>query len=164
MPETAPGPRAARREWLATLPSFVWLFVLFVVPAVIVFAIAFKPSNPYGGIGAGWTLETLRSLGNPNYPAVVWRTIWLSAVTTAVCLFLAVPAGYFIARSPPRRRNALLLLVIVPFWTSFLVRIFAWKVVLHPEGPLKRLLAAAGLVAPDTTLLYTTGAVLLVMI
>lgn len=164
MPETAPGPRAARRERLATLPSFVWLFVLFVVPAVIVFAIAFKPSNPYGGIGAGWTLETLRSLGNPNYPAVVWRTIWLSAVTTAVCLFLAVPAGYFIARSPPRRRNALLLLVIVPFWTSFLVRIFAWKVVLHPEGPLKRLLAAAGLVAPDTTLLYTTGAVLLVMI
>ena len=53
------------------------------VPAAIVFGIAFKPSDPFGGIGHGWTLGTLRSLGDPNYPAILWRTIWLSAATTA---------------------------------------------------------------------------------
>ncbi len=79
----AEGRRGRGAEWSVTLPSFLWLVVLFVVPSVIVFAIAFKPATPYGGIGSGWTLGTLRSLGNPNYPAIVWRTIWLSAVTTA---------------------------------------------------------------------------------
>ena len=68
-------------EWLVTLPSLVWLLVLFLIPTVLVFAITFKPATPYGGIGSGWTLETLRTLGNPNYPAIVWRTIH-SAVTT----------------------------------------------------------------------------------
>ena len=66
-------------EWFVTLPSFVWLLVLFLIPTVLVFAIMFKPATPYGGIGDGWTLATLRTLGNPNYPAIVWRTLWLSA-------------------------------------------------------------------------------------
>lgn len=153
-----------RAEWLVTAPSFGWLLALFVIPAVIVLAIAFKPPTPYGGIGEGWSLETLRSLGNPNYPAIVWRTVWLAFVTTAICLLLAIPVGYYIARVRGRVRDRLLLLVIVPFWTSFLVRIFAWKVLLHPEGPVKRFLVMAGLAAPEATLLYSTGAILLVLV
>lgn len=153
-----------RHEPWVTLPSFVWLVLLFMVPAAIVFAIAFKPADPFGGIGAGWTLATVRSLGNPNYPAILWRTIWLSAATTAVCLVLATPTAYFMARAPERRRPLLLLAVIVPFWTSFLVRIFAWKVVLHPEGLLKHALVALHLVPPSTSLLYHSGAVLLVLV
>ena len=132
-----------RHEPWITLPSFLWLVVLFTIPAAIVFAIAFKPSDPFGGIGAGWTLHTLASLGDPNYPAILWRTVWLSVATTVLCLVLAI---------------------IVPFWTSFLVRIFAWKVVLHPEGPLKHALAALHLVPADGSLLYHSGAVLLVLV
>jgi len=158
------APPVGRVEWLVSLPSLVWLAVLFVVPTLIVFAIAFKPVSSYGGIGAGWTLDTMRSLSNPNYPAIIWRTLWLSAVTMAVCILMAVPAGYCIARAAPRWRRLLLLLVIVPFWTSFLIRIFAWKVLLHPEGPLKRALVALHVVDPSTTLLYNAGAVLLVMV
>ena len=151
-------------EWLVTLPSLVWLLVLFLIPTVLVFAITFKPATPYGGIGSGWTLETLRTLGNPNYPAIVWRTIWLSVVVTALCIVLATPMGYYMARISPRRRQMVLLLVILPFWTSFLVRIFAWKVLLHPEGLLKQLLVFLHLCTPDTSLLYNTFAVLLVMV
>lgn len=151
-------------EWLVTLPSFVWLLVLFLIPTVLVFAITFKPATPYGGIGAGWTLDTLRTLGNPNYPAIIWRTIWLSIVATALCILLATPMGYYMARVSPSRRRMVLLLVILPFWTSFLVRIFAWKVLLHPEGMLKHALVFLGLCSPDTSLLYNAYAVLLVMV
>ncbi|MBK7369494.1 MAG: ABC transporter permease [Candidatus Eisenbacteria bacterium] len=153
-----------RHEPWITLPSFLWLVVLFTIPAAIVFAIAFKPSDPFGGIGAGWTLHTLRSLGDPNYPAILWRTVWLSVATTALCLVLATPTAYFMARVAQRWRPLLVLAIIVPFWTSFLVRIFAWKVVLHPEGPLKHALAALHLVPQDGSLLYHSGAVLLVLV
>ncbi len=103
-------------------------------------------------------------LGDPAYPAILWRTLWLSAATTACCLLLATPMAYFMARAPERWRHVLLLAVIVPFWTSFLVRIFAWKVVLHPEGLLKHLLVALHLVPPEGSLLYHPGAVLLVLV
>ena len=155
---------ARRHEPWLTLPSLLWLLLLFAVPAWFVFAFALRPSDPFGGIGPGWTLDTLRSLGNPSYPAILWRTIWLSAVTTAVCLLLATPVAYVTARAPERWRHLLLLAVVVPFWTSFLVRIFAWKVVLHPDGPLKHALAALWLVPPEASLLYNSGAVLLVMV
>lgn len=160
----AAAQRKRVHEWLMTLPSLVWLAALFLVPTLFVFAIAFKPADLFGGIGAGWTLETWRSLGNPNYPSIIWRTVLLSVVTTLVCLLLAIPTGYCLARAKPRWRRLLLLLVVVPFWTNFLVRVFAWKHLLHPEGLIKKTLVASGLIAPDTSLLYTPEAVLLVMV
>jgi len=153
-----------RDEWLLTLPSLGWLLLLFVIPTALVFAMAFRPVDPYGGIGAGWTLATLRSLGNPNYPAIVWRTLWISAATTVFCVLLAVPAGYGMGRAPAAWRSRLLLLVIVPFWTSFLIRVFAWKLLLHPEGPIKRLLLFLRLTEPGAPLLYCSAAVLLVQV
>jgi len=151
-------------EWLITSPSFLWLVVLFVLPTAIVFAIAFKPSDPWGGIGEGWTLQTLVSLGNPNYPSIIWRTVYLSVLTTVVSIALALPTGYAIARAPQRWRRVLLLLIVIPFWTSFLIRIFAWKVLLHPDGYIKRALVWLNLVEEQTMLLYRAEAVLLVMI
>jgi spermidine/putrescine transport system permease protein len=115
-------------------------------------------------VGPGWTTATLAGILDPQYVAIVWRTLWLSFLTTALCLLLATPAGYAIARAEPAARSRLMLLVIVPFWTSFLIRIFAWKVLLHPEGGLKRALVALGLVSEQAPLLYTSGAVLLVMV
>jgi len=157
--------KAGRRgEWLLTLPSLGWLVVFFLVPTLIVFAFALKPSDPFGGVGQGWTTGTLAGIVDPHYAAIVWRTLWLSLLTTALCLLLATPAGYAIARAEPRVRARLMLLVIVPFWTSFLIRIFAWKVLLHPEGALKRGLVLLGLADEQAPLLYTPGAVLLVMV
>ncbi len=158
---STPGRRAER---LLTAPSLLWLAALFVVPALVVVAIAFKPATPYGGAGPGWTLDTVRALARADYVAALVRTLWLSCATTVLCLLLAVPTGMVLARLPRRLRNAGVLLVVVPFWTSFLVRVFAWKVVLHPDGLLQHLLAAAGLVAPGTPLLYNGAAVLLVMV
>lgn len=158
-----PG-RPRKQEWLLSAPSLIWLLLLFLIPTLLVFAIAFRPADAFGGIGTGWTLETFRRLMNPSYPQIIWRTLWMSVVTTAVCLGVAVPVGYYIARTKPAMRSTLLMLVIIPFWTNFLVRIFAWKVVLHPEGLLKKLLVFLHIIPPDVSLLYNEGAVLLVLI
>lgn len=156
--------RSHLNELLVTLPSLLWLAIFFLIPTLIVLAIAFKPTDFYGGVGAGWTLETLRSLGNPNYPAIIWRTILLSIATTIICIVLAIPTGYFVARQGTRWRQIMLLLIIVPFWTSFLIRIYAWKVLLHPDGLIKKFLASLSIVDIHTSLLHNQWAVLLVMV
>jgi spermidine/putrescine transport system permease protein len=158
------GGRGRAAEWLLTLPSFSWLVGLVLVPTLIVVAIAFRPADPYGGVGQGWTLATFASLSNPRYPEIVWRTLWISVVTTVLCVVISLPVGYCLARAAPRLRRVLLLAVVVPFWTSFLIRVFAWKVVLHPDGALKRGLVMLGLLEPNATLLYSPAAVLLVMV
>lgn len=157
-------PLSRRTEYATTLPPLAWLSVLFLLPTTIVFAIAFKPADPFGGVAGGWTLATLRGLANPSYPAILWRTVWVSAVATAACVVLAVPMGYYMAGAGRRWRQALLLLTVVPFWTSFLVRVFAWKHLLHPEGPVKGALVALGWMPAGTPLLYTTASVVLVTI
>lgn len=165
--DATPGSRRRRdrrTEGLLTLPTFAGLTLLVVLPTLLVFGIALRPATPYGGIGPGWTLDNVRALASPGTLEVAWRTLWMSVLTTVLCLALALPAGYTIARAPARWRDRLLLLVVVPFWTSFLVRVFAWKSLLHPEGPLKKALEAVGLVDPGSTLLYHPSAVVLVMV
>ncbi len=146
------------------LPSMVWLILFYALPVFIVFLLAFKPVDAYGGIGIGWTLTTIRNLGNPNYPAIIWRTVWLSIVATAVCVLVAIPISYQLSRMTDKMRNLVLMLIIVPFWTNFLIRIYAWKVFLHPDGILKKVLVLLGLVPEEAMLLYNQGAVLAVMI
>ncbi len=169
---TLPGNNLARlnrrrrlQEWLVTLPSFIWLLAFFLVPTLIVLAITFKPVEPpYGNIGPGWTLATLHSLANPNYPAIIWRTVWVSLIATILCMLIAIPFGYYMARAPQSRKSLLVILVMLPFWTSFLIRIFAWKILLHPEGYLHKFLRLLGLIQEGDLLLYNTGAVLLVLV
>jgi len=165
-PERAERAGRSRRgpEWWLTAPSFGWLCVFFAVPALLVLAVSFRVAGPYGGIEAGWSLDAWRALGDPSYPAIAWRTLWMSLVATLVCLAAGIPAAFAIARAPTRWRAPLLLLVVVPFWTNFLIRVYAWKVLLHPEGLLQRTLVAVGLAGEGAVLLYQEGSVLLVMV
>ncbi|MBO7147704.1 MAG: ABC transporter permease, partial [Lentisphaeria bacterium] len=146
------------------LPSFVWLVIFYAIPVLVIFLLAFKPVDSNGGIGAGWTLSTLRDLSNPSYPAIIWRTFWLGIVSTAICIAVAIPISYQLSRMSSRLKNLFLLLIIVPFWTNFLIRIYAWKVFLHPDGFFKKLLVLIGLIPDSTMLLYNQWAVLAVMV
>lgn len=151
-------------NFLLSMPSVAWLTLFYALPMLIIFLLTFKPSDAFGGIGEGWTLETLYSLSDPNYPSIIWRTIYLGIVSTAVCIAVAVPIGYHLARMSQKARSIVLMLIVVPFWTNFLIRIFAWKVFLHPDGLLKRLLVLIGVAQDNTMLLYNQWAVLAVMI
>ncbi len=153
-----------RQELLTTLPGFAWLLAFVLVPTLLVLAIAFRPSDPAGGIGAGWTLEQFRIFGQQSTLILLWRTLWISALTTAACLLLALPVAWFIARVRKEWRSRLLLLIIVPFWTNFLIRVFAWNQILHSEGALARFFRAIHLLGENDSLLFNSGAVILVSI
>ncbi|MDP1589702.1 MAG: ABC transporter permease [Prosthecobacter sp.] len=156
--------RPLLKQWLLTLPSLAWLGVFFVIPAVLIFVTAFRPADLHGGVGTGWTMANIEALSDPVWLPIVWRTVALSAATTLVCLALALPMAFHMARVGLRLRQLLLLLVVIPFLSNFLIRIFAWKSLLHPEGPLTKLLVSLRLVPEDALLLNNVGAVLLVMI
>jgi spermidine/putrescine transport system permease protein len=110
------------RRWLGLLvPPTAWLVLFLVVPTAILAAAAFSS-------------EGLKQLGNATTWLLLWRSFWIAAVSTALCLLVAYPAAYFIAGCSPRRRNLLLFLVVLPFWTNLLVRTYALKFVLEPQG------------------------------
>jgi spermidine/putrescine transport system permease protein len=153
-----------RQELLLTAPSMGWLIVFFALPCLLTLTLAFRLSDLRGGVADGWTWDTVKAIADPVYLPVLWRTLWISTATTAACLALALPMGWCLARLTPRGRSALLLLVVLPFLTNFLIRIFAWKSLLHPEGPVKHLLIWLHLVSEDTLLLNNAWSVLVVMI
>ena len=153
-----------RKELLLSLPSLAWLSIFVLVPTALILIIAFRATAPSGGIADEWTLSQVRILAEPHIQVLLWRTLWISAATSAVCLTLAIPVAWFIARARESMRPTILLLVIVPFWTNFLIRVFAWNQILHSEGALARILRAIHLLEPNQPLLFNSGAVILVSV
>lgn len=153
-----------RQELLLSTLPMAWLLVFFLAPCVMVAAYAFHTVDAQGGAGTAWTMETVRALADPAYLPVLARTLVMSAICTLLCVGLAVPVSLQMARSGPRWRGVLLLLVVLPFLTNLVIRIFAWRSLLHPEGPVKSLLMALHLAGEDTQLLNNSGAVLVVMV
>ena len=153
-----------RREILSTLPSLVWLGFFVLLPLVVVFGIAFRPALPGGGIGQGWSLTAVRALADPAHLALLGNTLLTSILTTAACILIALPCAFAMARLAPRWRALVLLLVIIPFWTNFVIRVFAWQQILHAQGWLASALRAIGLLEENDRLLGSHGAVVLVSV
>ena len=153
-----------RREWLLTSPSLLWLAGLVLAPLLIVFAIAFRPALPAGGIGEGWSLDAVRALVDPVYLGLLANTVAVSAVTTVLCILVALPVALAMARLAPKWRSRVLLLVIVPFWTNFVIRVFAWQQILHAQGALAGALRWTGLLGENDRLLGNFAAVVLVSV
>lgn len=151
-------------EFRISFPSMLWMTIFFLIPSLVVYMYAFKPADIYGGIGEGWTLKTIIDLSDWIYLRLLLRTLWLSALTTLITLIFAVPVGYHMATLSKNQRDFLLLLIIVPFWSSLLIRIFAWKTLLHPEGMLHQLFEALQIISPHTTFLYNSTAVIFIMV
>ncbi len=160
----APRSRDGSGQWLATAPSLAWLVVFVLVPLAVVIAVSFRPALPGGGIGGGWSPEAWHSLRDPSYLKLAWRTLWISAVVTALCLAAALPVAYAMARMSPRWQAQVLLLVIVPFWTNFVIRVFAWQQMLHAEGFVADALRSIGLLGVNERLLGGPFAVILVSV
>jgi spermidine/putrescine transport system permease protein len=146
-------------SWLL-LPSILLLLALFYLPQLLMFVVSLGRRSAYGGVVREVSLANYLRAMEPLYLGILWRSLLLAAATTALCLLVAYPVAWWIARRAPARwRNALLALVILPFWTSFLVRMYAWIVLLRSEGVFNMGLGALGL--PRAELLYNDFAVLL---
>jgi len=147
------------RRWFLA-PSWFWLVALFAAPFTIVLAYSFLSRGPYGGVEQPATLENYARLLDPLYLTILLRSFVIAAIATALCLVVAFPAALFIARST-KRRNLYLQLVMLPFWTSFLVRTYAWIFLLRETGLINTALQAVGLIRDPLPLLYNDGAVLI---
>jgi spermidine/putrescine transport system permease protein len=152
--------RPAARAWSLLGPGMLWLVLFFLVPLLIMAAYSLMPRGTYGGVQPGFTLQHYRRFFDPLYLAILQRTLVWSLVCTAVCLLLGYPVAYLVVRAG-RWRAVLLFLVVLPFWTSFLVRTFAMIFLLRDSGLVNTVLLRLGLIDAPLTLLYTPFAVLL---
>jgi len=141
---------------------FLWLGLFFLLPFGLVVAIALGTNNPDAvpPVDLGLSLKNFALLWSDDLYRVAWlNSLRIAATSTAICLLLGYPMAYAIARSAPARRPLLLMLVVLPFWTSFLIRVYAWMGLLSSNGLLNTFLKATGLVDNPGTILGTEWAV-----
>jgi len=159
------SPRPYRRDaGLARslyLPGALWLAAFFVIPLAIVLLVSFASRGTYGGVEWTFTLENYRHLLEARYLWIYLRSFALAAATTLLCLLLGFPLAYYIARLPASRQGLWILLLMVPFWTNFLVRTYAMMFVLGTQGPLNVLLLKVELIQQPLEILYSDTAVLI---
>ena len=150
--------RTLRLVFLA--PSILLLATLFLVPLVIVAVYSLQSRGAYGGVALPWTIESYLRIADPLYLKILWRSFWVASVSTTICLLFGFPLALFISRSGPRR-GLYLQLVMLPFWTSFLIRTYAWMFLLRDTGLINTALLATGLISEPLPLLYNDFAVIL---
>jgi spermidine/putrescine transport system permease protein len=156
------GQRAATwTAWALLAPLLLWVFAFVVVPTLIMFAYSFARRGTLGGIVWDFTIANYAAVIDPTYLRILVRSVVFAGVTTLACLVIGYPVAWTIGRAQEKWRNLLLMLVMVPFWTSFLIRTYAWLTILKSEGLLNSLLLQAGLIAAPFEMLYTPGAVIL---
>ncbi len=154
-----PGARPGAFAWLLLAPLLVWLALFVVVPALLLLGCSFGERDEFGQVLWGFSLENYARLLDPVYLRIFLRSLGFAALTTVLCLLIGYPVAYHLARAAPRVRELLLLLVLVPFWTSFLVRTYAWMAILREEGLLNALVAWLQPAWAPLGLLYTPVAV-----
>jgi spermidine/putrescine transport system permease protein len=147
-----------RNAFLA--PSAILMAITMLAPLAIIVVYSLMTRGAYGGVELPWTSENFTRLWDPVYGVIFLRSFWIAAVATLVCLILGFPLAMFIARSGARK-NLYLSLVILPFWTSFLIRTYAWMFLLRDTGILNSLLQALHIIREPLSLLYNDGAVIL---
>lgn len=143
-------------------PMGVWLIIFFVAPLIIIFIYSFLKKDIYGTVLPQFTLKAYREMLNPKYGLIVLRTLKIATISTIITIAISLPCGYAIARS--KQQTLLLLLVIIPFWTNSLIRIFAWISILNNDGILNQLLMKLHITKTHLSFLNNQGAVILVSV
>lgn len=143
-------------------PMGAWFSLFFVVPLLIIMLYSFLTKGLYGGVEYKFTFDAYVKMLNLSYFKVFLRTLYISAISTLITILIALPCGYAMARS--RHQTIFLFMVIIPFWTNSLIRIFAWMSILGNEGFINQLLHLLGLTEGYLKLLYNQQAVILVSV
>jgi ABC-type spermidine/putrescine transport system permease subunit I len=134
----------------------VWLALFFIAPLVLMMVYSLGTSSVVTFTTRfGWTIQNYKDIGDALYLGAIVRSLVLSAVATTACMVIALPLAFFMVRQRPSVQRLLLLATIVPFWTSFLIRNYAWVNILQNEGMLQTLLQRLGLVHHSLNIMYT---------
>ena len=152
----------ANKGPLYSSPMAIWFTLFFFAPIIIILIYSFLKRDMQRGVAWEFSLDAYRYLADPVFLRITLRTIFTSVVATVITILMALPCGYCMARS--RHQTLLLLLIIIPFWTNFLIRFFAWMNVLGNNGFLNELLLRIGLIGDYIPFLYNQKAVILVLV
>ena len=147
---------------LYSSPMAVWFTLFFLAPIAIIILYSFLKKGLHGGVEMEFSLEAYRYLGDRVLLSITFRTLITAIFSTVITILIALPCGYYIAKS--KHQTFLLLLIIIPFWTNFLIRVFAWMNVLGNNGFLNEFLLQVGLIDANIQFLYNQKAVILVLV
>ncbi|RIV19081.1 ABC transporter permease [Fibrisoma montanum] len=152
--------------WLLFAPLVLWMTAFLILPYVRVLTQSFYTVDDFGLLQPGFSLDSYsRFFSGPLYYGTLWKTFTLSATVTLCCLLLSIPLAYYIAFKATRNKTLLYTLIILPLWVSYIVRAYAWKIILGEEGVLNSLLMYVGLTdAPISVLLYSDVSVVICMV
>ncbi len=149
---------------LLVAPAIIWLTIFFAVPLLIVVAVSLATRTPYGQVVFNYTLANYIRFLEPLYLKIFVSTLFTAMVTTFFTFVLGYPVAYAIAKLPTKWQQPGLILVMVPFWINFLIRSYAWVIILRSQGVINTILLKLGLIARPLSLLYNDYAVMLGMI
>lgn len=149
---------------LLLAPAMGWLAFFFIVPMLIVVAVSFASRTPYGQVIFEWSLESYQRLLEPLYLRIFANTLWVSFLTTFLTIIMGYPLAYYIVQLPKKWQQPGLILVMVPFWINFLIRSYAWVIVLRSQGLINSLLLKFGFIERPMQLLYNDAAVMVGMV
>lgn len=145
-------------------PAFAYYSVFFWAPALLLLVYVFLTPGRFGGVTWEFSLASFQKLADPIWVGVLSQSVFLALAATFVALVLGVPAAYAITRLPRQSwKIVALVLVVIPFWTSFLIRLYSWIFLLNTQGPVNGFLVDIGVLAEPIQLLYTEGLVVVVM-
>ncbi|HEY4389812.1 MAG TPA: ABC transporter permease [Paenibacillus sp.] len=153
-----------RKSNLSLLPVFLWLFLFLILPMLMVVGISFMDRDELGNVIYHFNLDSYATFFDPLYLGIYWDTIVMSVVTTVICLLLSYPLAYYIANAGPRMQTWGLVMITIPFWINFLIRTYAWVLLLRTQGVVNSLLLDLGFIQEPLQMLYTKGAVYLGMV
>jgi len=139
-----------------------WFTVFFLAPILIIVIYSFLKKGLYGGVEWEFSIEAYRNLTNPSFLTITGRTLVTSVISTIITILIALPCGFFMARS--KNQTVLLLIIIIPFWTNFLIRVFAWMNILGNNGFINEFLMRFKLISEYIPFMYNQKAVTLVLI
>jgi spermidine/putrescine transport system permease protein len=161
----ASGPSQQRRAglgpWFAVTPMMGWLLLFVIVPTLMLVVVSFCERDSLGRVVYAFSFENYLRAFDWKWLKILGISVWYAFLTTVICLILGYPVAYFIGRSSERVRGLLIMLVMIPFWTSFLIRTYAWISILSQEGLLNAALQGAGLISAPIGFMYTPFAVVL---
>lgn len=152
-----------KKHFLA-MPYVFWSVIFTVVPLITIVVYSFSGRDAFGDIVYEFSLDNYKMFFTPIYMNVLWRSIKLSVYSTAICLILGYPMAYIIANAKGAKQNLMVMLFIVPLWTNFLLRTYAWMGLLRDQGIINEILMGIGLINEPIQMLYTSGAVMLGMV
>ena len=152
------------RKSILAWPYVLWIILFTILPLLIIVLFSFTEKTEMGSISMVFTLDNYRKFFQPLYLNVLKRSVILAVVSMVMCLIVGYPMAYIMSRAPRKKRNLMATLFVLPLWTNFLLRTYAWMGLLREQGLVNEFLKAIGLIERPLQLLYNNGAVVMGMV